>query len=434
MNISLLKILRMIIYSNNFFLINSSIFKRGDKPRKKDLIKRREKMAEERKAQAAEFKSIIQEMVDELQYMDSTKEKKTVDRKKKKTVHADDDSFSGRAKDIGDFESILQARRKEIMEKLEKDRGSTQPDLETQEIEMEGANSNIDNNYDYPEYHSVEPPIVDHDISEAPKVRPTEEGVIEFDESKYFHERPAPTLISEAKPEIEEEPIGGEIESKVKKGKGKKKKPAKKMAKKARHKKGKPGAVEERIKTIEPEYIEELNKLDELLAMLETIKTRPEKVDMDDIINIMEKLVSDYRSQEPGVKKPGKVKHTVPIEPLEELEPLNLETTQEPGEAIPKENVIENNPDILDRLDELEELEELEEMEELEELQELNEVESVETKPPSKTKKHKKGKKSQTKKHKKKSKIKKPETQEEELEELEELDELEELEELEEVE
>ena len=75
------------------------------------------------RAQAIEFKSIIQEMVDELQYMEkSSDELPPGSDKGGRGRGGIEKSFTGRRKDISNFESLLQARRKKLVQRLKVDK------------------------------------------------------------------------------------------------------------------------------------------------------------------------------------------------------------------------------------------------------------------------------------------------------------------------
>ena len=242
--------------SNYLFLIGLSLFKRGSKEDKKKGKGSKDKITAQQKEQAMELKSIIQEMVEELEYSQQSSGEVTPEGSEEQKDGEPHEDFSGRAKDIGDFESILQARRKELMAKLEKEReirynkavnenrAIAEGNFMFKEYGPEGFAERPEDQHIPEEQPSVELDQ-DYQLPEQPKVRPTEQDVIEFDESKYFHERPSPRLISEkpieVTPELEDkepevfEP-GKPKEPEVKKKKGKKARAKKDIKKKARTK------------------------------------------------------------------------------------------------------------------------------------------------------------------------------------------------------
>jgi hypothetical protein len=390
---------------NSLFLISFPFFRRSAKGEDKKSAKAKAKENELRRAQAMEFKAIIQEMVDELQYMEGSSEKSeqsTEDYDAVQTEEAEDTtstSFSGRSKDITDFESMLQARRRELMEKLETERGN---EVITDEKSLETFDS-ATNEFMADEVKVTSEPkdkhqleqnmdqsLQDFELPEQPEKKPTEDGVIEFDESKYFHEIPAPELKTETDLELEQIDIPRDVEVEIAPEPAfKDKKKAKKAKKGKKSKKEKVKTKKDRKKSrgveepdyMKVEYLEEVKILDELLGILSLAKKEPERVDMADIINVMEKIVHDYRTNENNVQE------IIDPELDDKLDGYlkSIELDEKKSKESKKSKKLKGLKKLKKkkgkkkkRVKELEEMEELEEVEELEELDELDEVKEVE--------------------------------------------------------
>jgi len=392
------------------FLITIPFFKRISKKDNKKASKKRnkkkDKELEQRKAQAMELKSIIHEMVDELQYMErSSKQKTTGMDDNSMSDFRNSNSFSGRSKDISDFETMLQARRKELELKAKESlaneyehkikQDDAYQNILIEEIKPDELPDDITKRVhykqkEYPKNKTIDNSNVKFDLPEQPETKPTEEGAIEFDESKYFHEFPAsePLEVSEKEVEIEFEEEIPKRKTKLKKSVFKKPK-----VKKIKHKKTEKKRIQftelekdyelEFGEIVDNKYIDEIKMLDDLLDLLELIKNNPKDVDFAEIINSLEQIVTDYRefeerldedidkpSQKKGVKgniKHKKVKKRKKPKKLEELEELEeIEELEELDKA-------EEEEEELEELEELEEVDD-EDVEELEELEELEEV------------------------------------------------------------
>ena len=373
------------------FLITIPFFKRIGKTDKKNASKKRnkkkDKELEQRKAQAMELKSIIHEMVDELQYMErSSKEKTTGMDDNGVGDFRNSESFSGRSKDISDFKTILQARKKELELKARESLANQYED----KIKQDDAYQNIliedikpdevpdditkrvhYKQKEYPKHEIMDDLNVNIDLPAQPETKPTEEDTIEFDESKYFHEFPAPEPLGVPGTEVEIE-LEEEIpkrKTKVKKSVFKKPKAKKIKRKKTKMKKTRFTELEKDYELefgeiVDNKYIDELKMLDDLLDLLELIKNNPEDVDFAEIINFLEQIVTDYREFEERLDedfdKPGQKKSVKDI-----IKPKKVKKRKKPKEL-----------EELEELEEIEELEELEEVEE-EELEELEELEEV---------------------------------------------------------
>jgi hypothetical protein len=373
--------------SNNsfqFVFFISSIFKRSGKEGKKKKGKGSATEQDLRRAQAIEFKQIIQEMVDDLQEADSQKSKPGA---------RSDEPISGRPKDIVDYESVLQSRRKEIMKKIHKDRKVKKKKKKkkkvttTQQASFDSTDPLQDDTKIYSgEYQTTDKDYNEIDLTEKEikirqpyKLKPTEEGVVEFDPDKYFHQRDAPVLIREPKIMKYDEP---EEITKSKRGK-----PKKHKGKKKKSKKGTPKELpmdQDKGLGSEIEYFEELSVLDELLGVMEKVKKSDQKANLDSMISDMERIITDYKATEDKVEKTQK-KYAEYFDVIEELEEL-------------------------EEVDELDELDTLDELEELDELDTLEELEEVEDSIPSPVKQKKKGMKAANKKTSKKKKKDKSKT------------------------
>jgi hypothetical protein len=232
--------------------------------------------------------------------------------------------------------------------------------------------------------------LQDFELPEQPEKKPTEDGVIEFDESKYFHEIPAPELKTETDLELEQIDIPRDVEVEIAPEPAfKDKKKAKKAKKGKKSKKEKVKTKKDRKKSrgveepdyMKVEYLEEVKILDELLGILSLAKKEPERVDMADIINVMEKIVHDYRTNENNVQE------IIDPELDDKLDGYlkSIELDEKKSKESKKSKKLKGLKKLKKkkgkkkkRVKELEEMEELEEVEELEELDELDEVKEVE--------------------------------------------------------